>query len=160
VLFAIKLLFYLCPGWLRAWPAHLSPVRPLLSRGPEAVLSRGLRNWCCDLHPGKRVREWVSVFFPPCFNFDPSLCWLGALHRVHWEAPRVQQVGLETLQDDPRGRRLVRPQQRAEGHDDVSQFLDPAGRGPAAGWCCAIFFKEVNSFVMMKKAVFPSHSYW
>lgn len=29
---------------------------------------------------------------------------LGTFHRVHREAPGVQQVSLETLQDDPRGR--------------------------------------------------------
>lgn len=47
----------------------------------------------------------------------------GAVHRVHREAARVQQVCLEALQDHPRGRRLVRPEQRAEGHDHVSKFL-------------------------------------
>lgn len=49
----------------------------------------------------------------------------GTVHGVDREAPRLQQVGLEALQDHPRGRRLVRPQQRAEGHDHVSQFLNP-----------------------------------
>lgn len=29
---------------------------------------------------------------------------LGTFNRVHREAPGVQQVSLETLQDDPRGR--------------------------------------------------------
>lgn len=51
----------------------------------------------------------------------------GALHWVHRETARVQQVGLETLQDDPRGRRLVRPQQGAQGPDNVPQFLVPNG---------------------------------
>lgn len=50
----------------------------------------------------------------------------GALHRVHREAPRLQQVGLETLQNHPRGRRLVRSQQGAQGHDHLPQLLTAA----------------------------------
>ena len=44
--------FCLSPGWLRVRPAHLSSLRSVLSRGPEAVLSGGFRNRRRDLHPG------------------------------------------------------------------------------------------------------------
>lgn len=52
-------LLYFWPGWLWSRPAHLSTVCTVLSRGPEAVLSRGIWNWCCDLHSG----NWVLFFF-------------------------------------------------------------------------------------------------
>lgn len=39
-------------GWLRVRPSHLPTVRALLSGRPEALLLGGLRNRCCDLHPG------------------------------------------------------------------------------------------------------------
>lgn len=47
----------------------------------------------------------------------------GAVHRVCGEAARLQQVGLEALQDHPRGRRLVRAQQGAQGLDQLPQLL-------------------------------------
>lgn len=61
------------------------------------------------------------------FWYDGLNPTAGALHRIHRETARVQQVGLETLQDHPRGRRLVRPQQGAQGPDNVPQFLVPKG---------------------------------
>lgn len=69
------------------------------------------------------------------FVFNALLSLSGAVHRVHRAAPRVQQVRLEALQDHPRGGRLVRPQQRAQGHDHVSQFLkQKCSRIPSEGY--------------------------
>lgn len=62
-----------------------------------------------------------STFLKYLFFFSfPFNHVLGTIHRVHREAPGVQQVSLETLQHHPQGRRLVRPEQRAKGHDNIS----------------------------------------
>lgn len=52
-------------GWLWSWPAHLPTVRSVLSGRPEALLSGGLRNRCCDLHPGNLSLTAAQLNIPP-----------------------------------------------------------------------------------------------
>lgn len=114
----------LCAGRLRLRPSHFPAVRPLLPGGADPVLPGGPRHRRHHLHSGESKRKRTCKLLPSrCLLVTSPSCDSGAVHRVRREAARLQQVGLEALQDHPRGRRLVRAQQGAQGPDDLPQFL-------------------------------------